>query len=166
MKIQSISLIAPMLLALTACGGDDSGSNDTTGVTTAATTTATDTGTATTPGTGDTAPATDSGDTSSCMPVEKTCMQGCEQLYDCGVENSNCMFTGEADEKTAFVDACIVNPLCDTLVNLVNECDCAATVMTISGASTDFADSCANGISAGTGSGGSDSGGADSSTGG
>ncbi len=172
MKIQSISLIASALFVFTGCPGDDSGTEDTTGQTPTTTDTpttdgsATDTGTATTPGT-DTTPADSTGgDTSSCVPVMKTCMQACEQLYDCGVENSNCMFTGDDAEKKTFVDACVENPLCDVSAAAVDECDCAGTIEVISGLSTDFADSCVNGIGGGSGtdSGGSDSGG--SSTGG
>jgi hypothetical protein len=176
MKIQSISLIAPMLFALTACPGDDSGSDDTTGATTAPTTggddgatTVATTSPTTTNTTQTTADSSGDGMDTGCVPAMKTCMEGCEALYDCGAEDGNCMFTGDQAEKDTFVEGCVENPLCDTLVNLVNECDCASTVNTIKGASADFTDACDNGISGGSGTAGTDTGGSDtggSSTGG
>ena len=173
MKIQSLSLIASALFVFTACPGDDSGTSDTTGqmpTTTDTPTTdgsATDTGTATTPTTTSPEDST-GGDTSSCEPAMKTCMQACEQLYDCGVEDGNCMFTGDDEEKKTFVDNCVINPLCDASAAAVNECDCAGTITVIKGLYPEFTDSCDNGISGGSGtdSGGSDTGGGSGSTGG
>lgn len=176
MKIHSISLIASALFIFTACPGDDSGTDDTTGQTPTTTSpgtdgSATDTGTATTPAT-DTTPADSSGeDTSSCEPPMFTeCMPACEAVYDCGVESGACMWSGDDEEKKTFVDGCVANKMCGLLAPAVNTCDCAGTIEIISGLSADFAMSCEMGIPGGSGtdSGGSDSGGSDTggSTGG
>ncbi|MBL4683934.1 MAG: hypothetical protein JKY37_05050 [Nannocystaceae bacterium] len=169
MKLHSISLLASLCLALTACGDDSDSNTDTTvGATTAPATGDSDTAAEDTMQ-GDDGMDTmmvDSGGTNSCQPVDKTCPQACSQLYDCGVE-AGCMFTGDAAEKMAFTAGCEANPLCDASAAAVNECDCAMTVATISSLSMDFTDSCENGISAGTGSsGGSGDSGGGSSTGG
>lgn len=157
MKLHSISLLASLCLALTACGDDSDSNTDTTaGATTAPTTSAGDTAAETAAEDtvqGDDGMDTmmaDSGGTNSCQPVDKTCAEACSQLYDCGVE-AGCMFTGDADEKMTFTAGCEANPLCDASATAVNECNCAATVETIKSLSTDFTDSCDNGISAGTG---------------
>jgi hypothetical protein len=84
------------------------------------------------------------------------CAAACGSLYDCGVEDMNCpAFTGDAAEKTTFVDGCI--PGCEAqpaLAAIVDPTDCAGTIMTISGVSSDFASVCQGGISGAGGAGG------------
>ena len=127
-------------LALVACG-DDSG------------TSATGTGGAGTGGSGQGGATTSSQGGGSSGP---DCAAVCGTLYDCGVENMNCpSFTGEPAEKTTFVDGCI--PGCEAqpaLAAIVDPTDCAGTIMTISGVSTDFASVCQGGISGAGGAGG------------
>jgi len=84
------------------------------------------------------------------------CAAACGTLYDCGAQDMNCPgFTGDPAEKTAFVDGCI--PGCESqpaLAAIVDPNDCAGTIMTISGVSTDFAAACTGGISGAGGAGG------------
>ena len=75
------------------------------------------------------------------------CPGACEALYDCGVEDMNCMFTGDPAEKEAFVEGCI--PGCNdnaVLIAVIDPENCAGTIATVKGASEDFAASCDNGI--------------------
>jgi hypothetical protein len=92
---------------------------------------------------GSAGPATDTG---TCVPQTFHCEEGCGALYDCGVEDGNCMFTGDPAERMGFVANCAQNPLCDTLASLIDDCACAQTVATLMGASADFTDICQNGI--------------------
>ena len=75
------------------------------------------------------------------------CPGACAALYDCGVEDMNCMFTGDQAEKDAFIEGCI--PGCNenaVLIAVIDPENCAGTIATVKGASEDFAASCDNGI--------------------
>jgi hypothetical protein len=75
------------------------------------------------------------------------CPGACAALYDCGVEDMNCMFTGDQAEKDAFIEGCI--PGCNenaVLIAVIDPANCAGTIATVKGASEDFAASCDNGI--------------------
>ena len=93
------------------------------------------------------------------------CAAVCGSLYDCGVEDGNCPnFTGEADQKTAFVtnctSACEGNP---ALASLVDPDNCSGTVATLSAVNADFKASCSG---TGTGGAGGGTGGAGGAAGG
>jgi hypothetical protein len=85
--------------------------------------------------------------------ITAQCTDACNAAYDCGVEGDNCPgFSGDPAEKAAFVgmvgaggclDACIDNPV---LVAVIDPSNCQGTIATLSGASSEFADACANGF--------------------
>ena len=145
-------------LAVVACGDDDSGEGGSGGSTTTTTgtgTTATGTGTTTSTK----ASSTATGSAACPLPdttAPATCDDACSDLYDCGALTCNgatlCAFTGDAAEKTAFVDGCIETCMGQmALISFIDPADCAATIDTISGVSTDFAGVCADGIGQGGG---------------
>jgi len=55
-----------------------------------------------------------------------------------------------ADEE-AWKGGCTSNPLCDGSAALVDKNDCTKTIATISGISSDFKDTCENGLPDGEG---------------
>jgi hypothetical protein len=86
------------------------------------------------------------------------CVAVCGALYDCGVENMNCMgFSGDPAEKQLFIDGSNMDGCASTcasqpfLADLVDPNDCAGTISTLKGASGDFAAVCDGGFSTGTG---------------
>lgn len=94
-----------------------------------------------------TAPATTTG-------PQTDCEIACSTIYDCGVENDRCPgFDGTPSDRDAFlqgpsgndgcVSVCETNPL---LMSLIDPNDCDSTINNIKSASTDFLDSCDNGI--------------------
>lgn len=87
----------------------------------------------------------DSSGTAGCIPQMLDCPSSCGALYDCGVE-AGCMFSGDPVERQAFVDNCVLNPLCDAAAPAVNTCDCAGTVQTFQGLSPEFTEVCDNGF--------------------
>ena len=85
--------------------------------------------------------------------VTAQCTDACSTAYDCGVEGGNCPgFSGDPAEKATFVgmvgaggclDSCIDNPV---LIAVIDPANCQGTIATLSGASSEFADACANGF--------------------
>jgi len=79
------------------------------------------------------------------------CVEACSDLYDCGALTCNggdiCAgFDGSAMQKAQFAMVC--EPQCNMqplLVSFIDPSDCEGTVATISNASSQFADACANG---------------------
>lgn len=88
------------------------------------------------------------------VPDPVDCFSACSALYDCGVVPCDggalCKFTGDPADKAAFmgdpgsgcVGGCSQQP---ALINLVDVSDCATTIATLKGVSSDFAASCDNG---------------------
>ena len=90
------------------------------------------------------------------VPEPFDCATACSALYDCGALPCDgmaaCMFTGSTANKAGFVgdamSGCIQGCTAQmALIGLVDTSDCATTISTLKGVSSDFAASCDNGIS-------------------
>ncbi len=100
--------------------------------------------------TGTTFGETGSDGTAACTPSDKTCVQGCDQLYLCAVEVDDCALE-ERMTHEEFVADCVQVPECELGASLVNECDCAATIEAFASLDPGLCDSTGGATGTGTG---------------
>ena len=74
--------------------------------------------------------------------INAACVGPCQELYQCGIDNSRLCPGMATQSESNFVDGCASNPLCEASSSLIDPSNCAGTITTIKSLSADFSNMC------------------------